>query len=58
MGMIRKELKWADGRLVKQEIDTQIAGILGDKTEEDKKPVQKVKQRKPDKKPAKVSWCF
>jgi len=54
MGMIRKELKWADGKLVKQEIDTQIAAILGAKTDEDTKPAQKVKQKKAEKKPTSV----
>jgi len=55
MGMIRKELKWADGKLVKAEIESQIAAILGSKTDEDNKPVQKIKQKKAEKKPAAVA---
>ena len=52
MGTIKKELKWADGAKVKKEIDTQIAALLGTKTTEDEKPLQKIKQKKADKKPA------
>ena len=55
MGMIRKELKWADGKLVKAEIESQIAAILGSKTDEDNKPVQKIKQKKAEKKSAAVA---
>ena len=55
MGMLRKEIKWADGSLVKKEIDDQLAAILGPKTAEDSKPLEKVKQKKPANKPAKAS---
>ena len=51
MGTIRKELKWADGALVKTEIDSQLAAMLGVKTDDDTKPQQKTKQKKTDKKP-------
>ena len=40
MGETRKSiLKWADGKVVKEEIDAAVAKLLGPKTEEDSAPV-------------------
>ena len=40
MGETRKSiLKWADGKIVKEEIDAAVAKLLGPKTEEDSAPV-------------------
>lgn len=44
MADVRKELKWADGKCVKNEIDVQMLELLGAKTDEDMKP--KAKQAK------------
>lgn len=38
---VRKELKWADGKALKNEVDLQVLDLLGPKTEEDKKPLAK-----------------
>lgn len=35
---VRQQLKWADGKAIKHEVDIQVLDILGPKTEEDKKP--------------------
>lgn len=55
MQEIRKQLLWADGKVIKSEVDNQILGLLGPKTEADLAPVQKqkkVKEVKPvEKKP-------
>ena len=40
MGETRKSiLKWADGKIVKEEIDAEIFKLLGPKTAEDSAPV-------------------
>ena len=40
MGETRKSiLKWADGKIVKEEIDAAVLKLLGPKTEEDSAPV-------------------
>ncbi len=42
LGKVIKALKWADPKLVKAEIELQVEGLLGPKTEEDnKKPAKK-----------------
>lgn len=42
----RNQLKWVDGKILKNEVDLQILDLLGQKTEEDKKPLPKVKTPK------------
>lgn len=51
MQEVRAELKWADGKAVKNEIEVQIFDLLGPKTEEDLKPLSKADKKK--EKPAK-----
>lgn len=46
MQEVRKELPWADGKAIKNEVDSQILSILGVKTEADLAPVQKQKKVK------------
>ncbi|XP_022187342.2 probable glutamine--tRNA ligase [Nilaparvata lugens] len=41
MQAVRNELKWADGKAVKSEVDLQIFTLLGPKTEADMAPVPK-----------------
>lgn len=41
MQKVRAKLPWADGKAVKNEVDIQIAALLGPKTEIDTAPVQK-----------------
>jgi len=43
MADVRSLLKWADGKAIKDQIDTQILELLGPKTEEDSKPAPKQK---------------
>lgn len=47
---VRNQLKWADGKAIKNELDVQIFDLLGPKTEEDLKPVTKADKKKPEKK--------
>lgn len=47
---VRTQLKWADGKAIKNELDVQIFDLLGPKTEEDLKPDVKVSKKKPEKK--------
>jgi hypothetical protein len=37
----RNQLKWADGKAIKSEIDMQLLDLLGPKTEEDLAPPKK-----------------
>jgi len=46
MQEVRKQLLWADGKAIKNEVDNQILDILGAKTEADLAPVQKQKKVK------------
>jgi glutaminyl-tRNA synthetase len=46
MQEVRKQLVWADGKAIKNEVDCQILNILGAKTEADLAPVQKQKKVK------------
>ncbi|XP_025194608.1 probable glutamine--tRNA ligase [Melanaphis sacchari] len=46
MQEVRKKLVWADGKVIKNEVDNQILNILGAKTEADLAPVQKQKKIK------------
>jgi len=41
LGSLRKELPWADGKLMKSEMDAQILSLLGPKTEADAAPAKK-----------------
>ncbi|OCT85866.1 glutamine--tRNA ligase [Xenopus laevis] len=53
MGDARNQLKWADGKIIKNEVDMQVLHLLGPKTEADleKKPkVTKPKAAEPEKK--------
>lgn len=48
LGQVRKELPWADGKAVKEEMDVQMRELLGEKTaEDDEKPVKKKKEKAP-----------
>ncbi|XP_050535028.1 probable glutamine--tRNA ligase [Daktulosphaira vitifoliae] len=46
MQEVRKQLPWADGKTVKNEVDIQVLELLGAKTEADLAPVQKQKKMK------------
>lgn len=46
MQEVRKQLPWADGKAIKNEVDSQILDILGAKNEADLAPVQKQKKTK------------
>lgn len=46
---VRTELKWADGKAIKNELDVQIFDLLGPKTDEDLKPVSKADKKKSEK---------
>lgn len=46
MQEVRKQLPWADGKTVKNEVDIQVLELLGAKTEADLAPVQKQKKVK------------
>lgn len=46
MQEVRKRLPWADGKVIKNEVDNMILCILGAKTEADLAPVQKQKKAK------------
>ena len=41
VGKVRGVLKWADGRIIKDVIDSKIEYLLGPKTVEDEAPQQK-----------------
>ena len=49
MSEVRKNLKWADGKAVKNEIDIQILDLIGPKTEADLAPPPKEKKAGKDK---------
>lgn len=46
MQEVRNEFKWADGKIIKSEVDVQLLDLLGPKTEEDLKPQPKIKEKK------------
>lgn len=48
MGAVREGLKWADGKLVKGTVDSQVAALLGPKTAEDEVKPGKGKKRGSD----------
>ncbi|KAL3695146.1 hypothetical protein R1sor_008797 [Riccia sorocarpa] len=47
LGHVRAVQPWADGKVVKEEMDAQIKDLLGEKTAEDEKPLVKKKEKKP-----------
>ena len=52
MTELRTSMKWADGKLVKAELDGQILSLLGPKTEQDLNPPKEpAKEKKKDDKP-------
>jgi glutaminyl-tRNA synthetase len=57
MSEVRNSLKWADGKVVKSEIDIQILSLLGPKTEADLAPPPKVEKapKQPKAKPTKAT---
>lgn len=55
LGQVRGVLKWAEVPAVKAELDSQVAALLGPKTEADLAPPEKKKKPKADKKPAKYN---
>jgi len=46
MAEVRNELKWADGKAIKEEIETQLLNTLGPKTDEDLAPPKKADKKK------------
>lgn len=56
MSEVRNALKWADGKVIKSEVELQLLSLLGPKTEADLAPPPKAekvpKQPKPAKAPA------
>ncbi|KAJ3692027.1 hypothetical protein LUZ60_012377 [Juncus effusus] len=48
-GQVRKLQPWADAKIVKEEIDSKLFSILGEKTEADEKKPMKKKKEKPAK---------
>ena len=58
MQEVRNDLKWADGKCVKHEVDIQLLDFLGPRTEADCAPVlkeSKAKQKAPEKEAKKKS---
>ncbi|XP_053576782.1 glutamine--tRNA ligase [Bombina bombina] len=47
MGEARSKLKWADGKIIKNEVDMQVLHLLGPKTEADLEKKAKVTKQKP-----------
>ncbi|CAH0721689.1 unnamed protein product, partial [Brenthis ino] len=45
MQAVRADLKWADGKAIKNEVDVQILDLLGPKTEADLAPVPKAEKK-------------
>jgi len=50
MGKVRGQLKWADGKAIKSEIELQLLDLLGPKTDQDLLPLPKVEKKKGEKK--------
>ena len=44
MSEVRNKLKWADGKIIKSEMELVVLGILGPKTEADLAPPPKVEK--------------
>nr|CAG4634624.1 EOG090X01EL [Alona affinis] len=49
MSEVRNRLKWADGKVIKSEVEIQVLSLLGPKTEADLAPPPKVEKVKPAK---------
>ncbi|RNA15970.1 glutamine--tRNA ligase [Brachionus plicatilis] len=49
LGELRKRIKWADGKLVKTELDAQLLTLLGPKVEQDNVKEKKKEEQKPKK---------
>ncbi|CAK1551825.1 unnamed protein product [Leptosia nina] len=45
MQAVRSDLKWADGKAIKNEVDVQILDLLGPKTEADLAPIPKAEKK-------------
>lgn len=54
MNEVRNRLKWADGKVIKSEMEIQVLSLLGPKTEADLAPPPKTEKVKPTK-PAAVN---
>lgn len=52
MSEVRNKLKWADGKVIKSEMEIQVLSLLGPKTEADLAPPPKTEKVKPPKAPA------
>jgi len=50
MGKVRAQLKWADGKAIKSEIELQLLDLLGPKTDQDLLPPPKAEKKKGEKK--------
>lgn len=44
MSEVRKRLKWADGKVIKAEVEIQVLSLLGPKTEADMAPLPKAEK--------------
>ena len=53
MGKVRSQLKWADGKEIKAQVEIQLLDLLGPKTDADLLPPPKAEKKKTEKKPAK-----
>lgn len=53
MGKVRGQLKWADGKEIKAQVEIQLLDLLGPKTDSDLLPPPKAEKKKTEKKPAK-----
>ena len=50
MGKVRSQLKWADGKEIKAQVEIQLLDLLGPKTDADLLPPPKAEKKKGDKK--------
>ena len=53
MGKVRGQLKWADGKEIKAQVEIQLLDLLGPKTDADLLPPPKAEKKKTEKKPVK-----
>ena len=53
MGKVRGQLKWADGKEIKAQVEIQLLDLLGPKTDADLLPPPKTEKKKTEKKPVK-----
>ena len=52
MQEVRSELRWADGKAIKNEVDLQVLDLLGPKTEADLTPLAKTNKKAKGGKPS------